>query len=985
MKTNYNNSKYNKSNNRNNYKNNKFKNNYKGNYNNKPSIKIPELYYLSYFLNDGKKDTNKNKIKKYLTPLLTVITESKNLDDLTTKKYFSVVVRNKYEKLPIEFKEEFIKLENKNIYEEEGILREKIEKSYKDALIFLKDFRNIMIHKNVKEETFARCKFNNFDGELFSFLRICLECAYKYNLEENKSSYDKNDKNSYSNKNDTEENYFDKVLKMNSVEMKNGFKNVPFIYALIILAMFTERKYIKEILDLIKAKKFIKEIVSSFSLGGESKTLISGIASDEEELYFKQLEMSDNVNEEINRSGRRIIKELDYFNIDKDKINKDFEANIYNKLLKFYGYINTFPKIEELETDLKEFKAKEIVKNNIEKMESVKRYNQNAREYNAILDKGIPRLAIKNENKNFETDYKKIIPSLKNIFRSEDIFMKEAMEFLSSKYNNEFANDSWTISGNAIIWTESSDNISFDIRKKVKPSKNSMNSIYKIVYDKEKTDKFSLNRHNLRALITSILINGNVNLKELKETASNNFKSKNKNSANTNDLAKDLKNKIPTWNRHNQAVLIFKTVRKSIIKDIHLHNRDSVAFYKEFIRVLYKLNTINNIYDDAIEVIHKYGIQDENISEEIRDLLKHDNLKDMALSSADILVNLNKNNKKEKTEKQSVASFKTWSKFAFYPVNEKNENIYKLLGWNDIKNNLNLLKTSENNRIDIFEILFNYFNKNNMTFPPIVSIYKNFIKDNQINYYTEKEIRSIIAEEMILYFIYSEYLKNINADNKNYFYFESDKDNKNLDFDLVWNLNPKIKINIKDYMKRDVKQALDFIFDINRIKEEGKINGKEDLQKCLESCLTNYNIVIQHNTLKSKCPKSSSIMKIDILNADNIKDIVKVLIWAQKELLYFICSIETYLIYKLSTSLTEHQLKSITDEYGYFKFSDLVENYNKISNNKIDEKLIIVRNELAYGRLTNYKTVIEIIDSSLQKLGLSSLYENYNRKSKNYK
>ena len=963
MKTNYNN--YNKNNYRN---NNKFKNNYKNNYkgNDKPNIKPSELYYLSYFLNDGKKDTNKNKIKKYLIPLLTVITEYKNADDLAAIKNFSVIVRNKYERFPIEFKEEFIKLENKNIYEEEEILREKIEKSYKDALIFLKDFRNIIIHKTVKEDTFARCKFNNFDGELFSFLRICLESEYKYNLDENKF-------------NDIEKNYIDKVLKMNSAEMKNDFKNVPFIYVSIILAMFSERKYIKETLDLTKAKKFIKDIVTSFSLGGESKTIISGIAADEEELYFKQLEMSNKITEEINRSGRRIIKELDYFNIDKEKTNKNFEANGYNNTLKFYGYINTFPKIEELENGIKEFKAKEIVKNNIENMESVKRYNQNAREYNAILDRGIPRLAIKNENKNFETDYKKIIPNLKNVFRNEDIFMKEAMEFLSSKYNNEFINDSWTISGNAIIWTESNDNISFDIRKKVKPSKNSMNSIYKIVYNKGNSDKFSLNRYNLRALITSILVNGDLNLKELKETASNNFKTKKSNSADTNDLAKDLKNKIPSWNRYNQANLIFKTVRKSIIKDIHLHNRDSVAFYKEFIRVLYSLNKKGDIYDDAIEVIHKYGIQDENISNEIRDLLKHNNLKDMALSSVDILVNFNKANKKEKTSKQSVASFKTWSKFAFSPVNEKNENIYKLLGWNNIKNNLNL---SENNRVDIFEVLFNYFNKNNMTIPPIVSIYKNFIKDNKIDYYAEKEIRNIVAEEMILYFIYSNYLKNIETDNKNYFYFESGKDNKNLEFDLVWNLNPKIKINVKDYTKRDVKQALDYIFDSNRIKNEGKINGKEDLQKCLESCLTNYNIVVNHNTLKSKCPKSSSIIKRDILNADNIKDIVKILIWTQKELLYFICAIETHLIYKLSTSLTEHQLKSIADEYGYFNFGDLVENYNKNSNNKIDEKLIIVRNELSHGRLTNYKTVIEIIDSSLQRLGLSSLYENYNRKTK---
>lgn len=964
MKANYDKYKFKNKNNR--------TNNHKNDY--KLNRKPIELYYLSYFLNDGKKDGNKNKIKKYLMPLLNIITEDNNFNDLTTKKNFYIIIKNKYQRLPIEFKEEYIKLENLNIFEEEKILNEKIEKSYKDAIIFLRDFRNIMMHKNVKEETFLRCKFNNFDGELFSFLRICLKCKYKYILEEKKYFEDKN----FSlNKNYIEENYINKVLQMNLIEMKEYFKNVPFIYALIILSLFAERKYIKEILDLIKIKKFIKDIVSSFSLGGKYKTLISGIALDEDELFVKQLEMSDKINKEMHKTGKRIIKELDYFNISKEKINISSKYDIYRKIIKFYGYINSFPKVEELKTNIKEFKAKNIARDNIKKIESIKEYNKKAREYNGKIDRAMPKLAIKNENKNFETDYKKIIPSLKNAFRNEDIFMKEAMEFLSLKYNNEFGKNVWAISGNAVIWSENNDSINFDVRKKVKPSKNCMNSIYKIVYNKENSDRFSLNRYNLRALITSILINGDLNLKELKETASNNYKPKSSNTQDTNNFAEELKNKIPNWSRYNQASLIFKTVRKSVIKDIHLHNRDSVAFYKEFIRILYKLNKVENIYNEAIEVIHKYGILDENISEEIRQLLQYNNLKDMALISADILANL----KKKKTSSKPSYAFKTWSKFAFSPVNEKNENIYRLLGWRDIKNILNL--PGNNDRTDIFEILFNYFDKNDMAILPIVNIYKDFIKDNQINYYAEKELRNIISEEMILYFIYMRYIESVESDNKNYFYFENRRENnKKLDFDLVWNLNPKIKINIKDYMNMAVRHALDWIFDINRIKDEGKINDSEDLQKCLENCFTSYNIIINHHILKNKCPKPTSIINIknNILNADNIKDMVHILIWAQKELLYFICAIETNLIYRLSISLTEHQLKNISDEYGYFNFNDLLENYNKYSNDKLDNKLTVIRNELSHGKLTNYKTTIEIIDLSLQKLGLISLYENYNRK-----
>ena len=944
------------------------------------------IYYLSYFLTDYNKNNNRdrNKIKKYLIPLLTFVVENENFnkDNLTLKKSFSVIIKKNYEKLPAEFKEKYIELENQNIIKEQKALKEKINKSFEEAKIFLRDFRNIMMHKNVKEDTFSHFDFNDFDGELFSFLRIYLESENKKNLNENKILEDKKlslDKSNF------KKNYLEEILKITPEEMKKNVKNVPFIYCLMILAMFTESKYIKELLDLIKVKKFVKDIVSSFSLRGGYKTLVPGVTIDnDEELYLKQIGMAEQISKEANNTGKRIIRGLDYFDIAKEKTNINSEENIYKNILRFYGYGNSFPKIEEFEYNAREYKAQELANAN------------------------------KNKNKNFETDYKKIIPTLKNVFRNEDVFMKEAIEFLSSKYQNIFGKDTWTISGNAVIWLEPNENIKFDLRKKVKPSKNGMNSIYKIVYNysKENASRFSLNRHNLIALITSTLIKGGFNFNELKNTATNDLKLK-KNNVNTNDLAKDLKKKIPNWNRHKQASLIVKTVRKSIIGDIHLHNIDSVSFHQNFMRILYRLdNKIGSVYSEVIDMINTYGIPTNNISEEISELLTHKNLESMALASVDILVKL----KKKKESKQSIASFKTWNKYAFSPLNNKNQTIYNLLGWENIKKDF--INNNDNNKIDIFEILYNYFNKNNMTYPPIVDIYKNYIKKNEIKYYRDKEIRNIIAEEMILYFISHYYIKQMPSvkqkqNGKEYFYFESytdNKDNSPLKFNLVWNLKPQIKIKIKDYTKRDVKQALDYIFYSNRIKNEGKINGKDDLQKCLESCLTNYNIVVQHNILKSKCPKSASIMKRDILNADNIKDIVKVLIWTQKELLYFICNIESDIIYTLYTALGESQMDNLKEDGNYFNFFKLIEAYNnniyKIKLNesfknkkKFDEesllKLFIIRNMLAHGRLIdeykdkhkheniNYSSIISILDMSLKNIfdkDLSDFYVNKNYK-----
>lgn len=235
-------------------------------------------------------------------------------------------------------------------------------------------------------------------------------------------------------------------------------------------------------------------------------------------------------------------------------------------------------------------------------------------------------------------------------------------------------------------------------------------------------------------------------------------------------------------------------------------------------------------------------------------------------------------------------------------------------------------------------------------------------------------------------------------------------------------------------MKRDVRQALEWIFDSNRIKREGKIKGKEDLQKCLDICLSSYNIIINHYILKSKCPKPTSIRKDNILNEENIKDIVNVLRWGQKELLYFICNIEADIIFLLYQIFNDNEISNLENKYineiaskngndkikemegkGYFSFSFLVYAYNNniekirkirldkdsrnkkennehrsfINNRTFDHRLRIIRNMLAHGRLyednISYSEVISVLDDSLKAIfdkNLKCYYINKNKVNK---
>ena len=1026
--SNYNN--YNK-NNKNNDSNN---NNYNSNNNNDNNKhQKEEIYYLSYFLTN-KEDKNmteeekeelktenknkkrdKNKVRKFILPLLISTVENKDFSNTqsTFKKDFSVIVNNKFSKFSREDKYYFIEGKRLSEYKDdkqnteeydkfykkiENELPKKIDSAFNQAAKFLHSFKNIMMHKNIKDKSFSECKFKEFEGDLFRLLRISLE----EELNKNKKDEDKLEKNDHISKRiNYKKEYIEKVLKVNT-----KFEDVPFIFALSILAMFVESREVREVLDTIKLKRFVEDFILSFSLRGGYKTFVPGISLEDDELYLKQLEKDEDISRDINGTGKRLVKKINYFNVSTNKklIASSREFTNYKNILRLYGYRNSFPKIDELEDLIKVHKAKELAKSNEDRMEGIRQQINNANIYNARVKNKSDELQKKHELK-LETDYNNI--KLTNVFRNDDIFMKESLNFLSSKYQTEFGKDTWSISGNTILWLEPIDrnNIYFDIRKKVKPSKNGLNSIYKIVYNKDDADKFSINRNNLRALITLNLISDMTynDFQELKKTASNSYeapKTVKKIVKNDKSLADILREKSKNWNRYEKASFILHVIRKAIIKDKHLHNRDSIAFHQDFMIVLYVLdNRVGNIYNDAINVIKRYGI-DTNIPYEIKDILMLNTLDEMLDEAFKIF----KPRNRKKGDRTNLV-FKTWSKFAFLPCNEKNKQISDIFKWQNIRDKYNI----NNKKADLFDIWLNFFREINFkNIPPIVKIYNDYIKTNKINKYRNKEIRNIIVEEMILSYLSFIYLKNVNKKTE-IFTLESisDSSNKNdyspLQFDLVWKLDPEIRINIKDYNKKDIRNALNWIFNASRVKREEELQyfkgTKEDLNECLRTVMYTYRIIKNDKVLSKKAPKITYNIEDNILTSDNIKDIVHILKWAQKELLYFICNIEESILYAYNYLTKEYIVsKDVLKERegGYFNFSDMVDFYNtnleKIKDNianykynmPLPNEIKTCRIMLSHGRIFDrennfdYKSLIEFINESYIAIFGKSLKVVYN-------
>ncbi|ELV05013.1 hypothetical protein [Brachyspira hampsonii] len=95
---------------------------------------------------------------------------------------------------------------------------------------------------------------------------------------------------------------------------------------------------------------------------------------------------------------------------------------MYKKALKFYSYSNSFPKIVELEDIIRKDNTNKLIKIRKEKID------KNAK----------TEIERKEKIDKLENSKEEIEKSLINVFRNEDIFMKEALNFITEygKFGN---------------------------------------------------------------------------------------------------------------------------------------------------------------------------------------------------------------------------------------------------------------------------------------------------------------------------------------------------------------------------------------------------------------------------------------------------------------------------------------------------------------------------------------------------------------------
>lgn len=1001
---------------------------------------IPDINDISYFIRAGK-NSYKVKVKKLLTILTTFIIENssfnkdskdeKKLEEKISKSIyrtqFETVFKLKYSKLEcarlkctklntkdciICDKREKYKEDKKdkkdNFYrEDKENLQKVIDASYKQAICFIMDFRNILIHKNVRDDHFNHCKFKEFNGELFNFLKLCLDNEINLNtkyIEKIKNENPNLSLKKYENK----ELYIREALNVDFSEMETSFKNVPFVYALMIIAMFTEKKNIKEILDLIKLRGYIQELILSFSLRGGYKTLVPGIEFDDDKLYLNQInkDIKEKIDSEIFGKSGRIKKTVEYFDYNSNTENKtNNQADIfylYKKALKFYSYSNSFPKIIELEDIIRNDKANKLIEIKTNKIDSNIKYK--------VEEK-------KEKKEELENSKEEIEKSLINVFRNEDIFMKEALNFITEygklgNLTNSFFEDTWSIVGNAAIWAIPIDKYYIDIRRKVKPSKNADNSIYKIVYndiEKKNIDmiKYSINKYNLTALLTSIMISDGVIFHNLQQTASfsyvkKEFKNDNKKSK-VKSLEDILKEKVSKYSVYQKTKFCVRAIRREIVKKHHIHQRDSILLHDKLMMIISKLDKVNNNMDSYEAIKKAFESVDVNIPKYMEDILKIKTLDGIVDECIKLTVKFaeNKKNTEKNPKDKTNVLYRSWSKYAFSPNYSMNKDkndyykdtdnrIYEALRWDKIKESLFSKEFDDykTRKYDLLSILLKYFKSKNYTIPVIVSFYEEYKSKNKIKKYRDNEIRNILAQEMVLALISQKYSNLIVHKNKrlgkdSYIIFQYNKNDKGiLDFDLVWKLKTPIRINIRDYYKKDVRNALEWLLDPQRINKSSM--KKEDLDLSISNSIEAFNIIVQDEVLKKFIkPVISELKEREELDAVKVKELVRVLMWAAKEFLYFICAIESHLIYKCHKA---HNFKSIIKDEEYVNFKDLVEFYNKNMGPNIGTNIKSVRDMVCHMRVKDgadktaidYKRTINIINNVLKALELKDIYESYN-------
>ena len=780
---------------------------------------------------------------------------------------------------------------------------------------------------------------------------------------------------------------------------KNNRGDIPYIYAFATIALFVDTKDMQEVLTLVKAKGFIKKWILQFSLKGSYKVITPGILQEDKSLELHRIQLHQEEKTRSNVLDCKVRIKRTYANfIGKDELLKPLPLpkNVgfyYQKLLRYYGFAHSFPLITKYEDAIKQIKAERLSKVRLTKVANVQK----------IIDERLysgkaPELP------KFDTNVNTIKSSFTNIFRRDDVFMREVMAFLGDVDNTWFGQN-WQIRENTVLWQDPSTKVEFDIRRKTKPSKNALSSIYPLVYHKDSGgDIASLSRFNLRAMVASILLNNNtkgMDFKALHATATAEISAPKNETPNNQQHWKKLVEECSSWNRHQQACLVIKYIRKHITK--HFHLQDSIEFHQMLLHSIYAWDgSSRSLQSDLQEVFSSYDI---TIPNEVVGIFRAKNLEALAKIVCEDFADIKapKNKSGEKTH----VLFRTWKPHAFSPTKSIAPTIQDALKWQDLQKG------------DLFDILVKHFEENDFAYPDIVQVYINDKKNTSLqdllknpSYQNDKKalkeeraIRETLTEELLLFLVAFYYVDKIKGESS---YMELKPNNTSdkkspVAYNIIWNLEPKLEISLEDYNKKNIKQILNWLFDPRRINTPThkfhKHTDKDLAQKCMGSFEDAVKTVTNSSALKSKAPKNSSRFEGSQQTLD-LENKYKKILWVQREMIAQICEIEKDLIYRLERLDLNEEDKNWLNKTHYYEFPILLALYNKYylkiptnpdAKNDRDKYGALnynigeARKMLAHGKLLGkedmtYAKTIQAIEDFNEALGRKSLWEYYNPK-----
>ena len=959
---------------------------------------------------DYKKTKNDKKLRKMINPILLIIAENSESENERRENDVLLTLNKLYESLPAEYKEQYIG-KQESLKDQVNALSTKLDAAKKEALDFIKSLRNMLMHSPKTEEAvFNKFRFNKVDGSLFDLFKLALKMEMigleKY-ISTHESAHSTNTGTSSKNPLETSSptrlfvsQVKNKELKDQIIYLENLASNsderildqiaywkkialfidqmnstnlgeIPYIYAFASIALYADIKDMQEMCVLLKTKGYFNRWILQFCIKGSYKVITPGIYKEDTslELHRIQLHREKDIREHCLNTNKHITRDYDFF-LEKGKLKPEpAPSNIgtyYQKLLRYYSFSHSFPTLPQYEDQIKQIKAERLSKARLEKKANVQK----------IIDERLYR-GLAPELPKADTNVDTIKASFTNVFRQEDVFMREVMAFLGDVDSTWFGQN-WQIRENTVLWQDPYSKIEFDIRRKTKPSKNALSSIYPMVYKKDIGEHIaSLSRTNLTALLVAILLNkGNVDFPALYATAKMEISAPKSENPNNKEYWEKLAKESGGWNKHEQASLVIKYIRKYIPK--HFHLQDSIMFHQNLLQELYSWDGSGRSLQSGLqEAFTPYGI---TIPNEIIGIFRAKNLEALVKIVCEEFVDPKapKNKSGEKTH----VLFRTWNSYAFTPSKNIDPSIKDALKW------------EENVQGDFFEVLLGYFDKNNYTYPDIVSIY---LQDKgEISLYKliqsmdkkalkkERATRDMLAEELLLECIAFYYVEKIKGESS---YMElkaiSSSDKKSpIAFNIVWNLKPPLEVSLEDYNKKNIKQILNWVFDPRRMGIEiSRLDNTDSVvlaQNCYGVFDSSARFISQHKVLGAKAPNDSYRYEgsQETLDLENKFNKIK---WFQREMIAQICDIENKLIWEVKDFLDE--IESKESYYNFTKLVNLYKKHKKLEND-LDSKIIAVRNMLAHGYLLrgkmNVKSIIDTIEEFNTVLGRKSLYDYYN-------